>query len=140
MTMFRCSKGTRSYESYFFQINGFIKNILQKARYMYILRHFEVPRSDQTSHEVASAISRNLAHNLRNFIVALVQLMASTSTFCYTYFVLRWFRGVRYEKFEQIYIYIAFEYIKMIKSLSCNIKVTYISHKYCILNMNMLLL
>ena len=36
---------------------------------MYILRHFEVPRSDQTSHEVASANSRNLAHNLRHFIV-----------------------------------------------------------------------
>ena len=39
---------------------------------MYILRHFEVPRSDQTSIENASANSRNLAHNLRNFIIALV--------------------------------------------------------------------
>ena len=74
---------------------------------MYILRHFEVPRSDQTSIENASAISRNLAHNLRNFIIALIQLMATIRAFGYINFVLRWFRTVRYEKFEKYTYYLA---------------------------------
>ena len=48
---------------------------------MYIMKIFVVTRSDQTSHEMASANSRNLAHNIHNFIMVLIQLMASTRAF-----------------------------------------------------------
>ena len=61
---------------------------------MYIMKIFAVTRSNQTSIENASANSRNLAHNIRIFIMALIQLMATTRAFGYTRFVLRWFRTV----------------------------------------------